>query len=108
MALSVLSFTAEISSVYLVAFSLGFEVPFHLLVVIIPLSRIANYAPTPGGSGAFEFTFASLFAVFTPLVYTEGVAVAVLYRAVTYYFGLGAGFLSVNMLPTDYRNKEEE
>ena len=103
MTLSIFSFTAEISSVYIVAFSLGFEVPFHLLVFIIPLSRIANYAPTPGGSGAFEFTFSSLFAVFTPLVYTEGVAVAVLYRTVTYYFGLGAGFISVNMLPGDNR-----
>lgn len=98
--LVILSFTAfasEVFSVYLVGVALGLGIPLILLFFIMPLSRIANYAPTPGGSGAFEFALAGMLMFFTSVNYAEGVAVALVYRAITYYLGLLAGFVSINL-----------
>ncbi|MBC5792625.1 MAG: flippase-like domain-containing protein [Nanohaloarchaea archaeon] len=94
-------FLLQVGCLYLVLVSLGIDPDFTPLYFVIVISGLANFTPTPGGSGAFEATMAFLIATFVPAVTGEAgiaVAAAVLYRLCTYWPGIIAGYISITGL----------
>lgn len=88
----------DLISIILVGYAYGLDLLNPLILLVIPLARVANYAPTPGGSGPYEVVFAGLLSYFLSVSFAEGVLVAVTYRAITYYIGLLAGYFALNSL----------
>jgi len=63
----------------------------HVLILQIIFYFILPYMPTPGGSGAAEVGFASLFSFFVPH-YLLGLFVTT-WRFIFFYFNLIIGFI---------------
>jgi len=83
---------------YLVILSLGVETAIVPLMFLLPLARIANYVPTPGGAGSYEVALSGLLIIFLGLGGYEAATATVVYRSITYYFGILAGALSITTL----------
>ena len=81
----------DILAVWMVMNSLGLEVYLIPLLFIVPLARVANYTPLPGGTGPYELALSGLLIYFYGIPAAGAVSTAVLYRAITYYFGIFAG-----------------
>ena len=63
----IISFLFEFLTANLVILGMGLSVPFWKLYFLqFFLKIIVQYAPTPGGSGVDELTYAALFALFLP------------------------------------------
>ena len=83
-------------SIALIGLSFGFNLFTPELLLIIPLARLANYFPTPGGSGPYEVALAGLLSGFIGIKLSQGVLIAVTYRVLTYYVGILIGYLAIN------------
>ena len=81
----------DILAVWMVMNSLGLKVSLIPLLFIVPLARVANYTPLPGGTGPYELALSGLLIYFYGIPAAGAVSTAVLYRTITYYFGIFAG-----------------
>lgn len=88
----------DILSVILIGQAYNINLVNPLILVIVPLARVANYLPTPGGSGPYELTFAFLLDSFLEIGLDSGILIAVTYRVLTYYVGLFLGYIALNSL----------
>ncbi|OUJ18460.1 putative flippase AglD2 [Methanonatronarchaeum thermophilum] len=80
--------------VWIVGYMLGYEVGIVAITVITYISYLTSLLPlTPGGIGTFEGTMAIFFNI-TGYTFTEGLAVALVTRLVTYWFPLLISFLA--------------
>jgi len=71
----IISFLFEFLTANLVILGMGLAIPFGKLYFLqFFVKIIVQYAPTPGGSGVDELTYAGLFALFLP---KESIALAV-------------------------------
>ena len=95
--MSILSFLGDILCFLILAISLSLEIEFGLLIILISISRLANFTPSIGGSGIYEATLTGLLATFSTLTAAEAFTISVLYRLTTTYFGTLAGFVSLNL-----------
>lgn len=86
----------DVLSIVLIGLSLGFELYSASIFLVVPLARVANYVPTPGGTGPYELALSGLLSYFFLLTFADGVLVAVIYRAITYYTGTLIGYFSFN------------
>ena len=91
----------DILSIGLIGYAFGFEILSLTLFIVVPLARVANYVPTPGGTGPYEIALSGLLAYFFPIGISEAVIVAVVYRVLTYYTGLITGFFALNSFPVE-------
>jgi len=91
----------DILAVWMVLMSLDLNVALIPLLFIVPLARIANYTPLPGGTGPYELALSGLLFYFYGVPATGAVSAAVLYRAITYYFGIFAGSAAAVSLGLD-------
>ena len=87
---------------------LGFGIynvnPLFIIALHVIITMVISIFPVPGGSGGAELTFSALFSQF--LVTGEKVILAMLiWRVITYYFGMFAGILAYN-LDADYQLKK--
>jgi len=74
--------------IYLVATALGFEVGLILPVIATYSAYLVSMLPiSPGGLGTFEGTMASIFML-ADISFTQGMAIALLARSVTFWFPL--------------------
>jgi uncharacterized protein (TIRG00374 family) len=91
-----LSFVLQVFCLFFILTALDVGVDFTPLYFIIAISGLANFAPTPGGSGAYEGTMASIISspIFLGLNFEIALAAAVLFRLTTYWPGLVIGYLS--------------
>lgn len=89
-----LSFVLQVFCLYFIMLSLGHNVDFTPLYFIIAISGLANFAPTPGGSGAYEATMAGILTFFLNIQFPIAITVAILFRLTTYWPGLIVGYLS--------------
>lgn len=89
-----LSFVLQVICLYFIMLSLGQSVDFTPLYFIIAISGLANFAPTPGGSGAYEATMAGILTFFLKINFPVAITVAILFRLTTYWPGLIVGYLS--------------
>ncbi|MFB6245686.1 MAG: YbhN family protein [Candidatus Nanohaloarchaea archaeon] len=97
-AVSHLGHLSQILCLFFVLLSFGHSPDFTPLYFIIALSGLANFSPTPGGSGTFEAAMASLISVFLPVSFATGLSVAIVFRLTTYWPGILLGYGSLNLL----------
>lgn len=93
-AIAHLSFVLQVICLYFIMLSLGQNVALTPLYFIIAVAGLANFAPTPGGSGAYEATMTGILIAFLGIDKEIAAAVAVLFRLTTYWPGLLLGYLS--------------
>lgn len=84
----------DVTGIILVGFSFGVDLFHPLILLCVPLGRLANYFPTPGGTGSYETAFTGLLVFFFGLSVAEGLSISLTYRFLTYYFGLIVGYAS--------------
>lgn len=89
-----LSFVLQVICLYFIMLSLGQNVEITPLYFIIAIAGLANFAPTPGGSGAYEATMAGILTFFLNIQFPVAITVAILFRLTTYWPGLILGYLS--------------
>ena len=68
------------------------------------MTSLANFSPTPGGSGAYEAAMATILSTLLGVPGSLAVTVGILYRFTTFWPGLIIGYLSISTLP----NMEKE
>ena len=71
---------------YFAARSLGLTLDPLLILFIVPASTLAGITPTPGGLGGVEAALVALLVALTPTTPETAAAVALLYRAASYWF----------------------
>lgn len=93
-------FVFQVFTLYLILASMGIESDFTPLYFILPLASLSNFSPTPGGSGAYEATLATILTVmplslFPEIKFATALAVGILFRLCTYWPGLIVGYISL-------------
>jgi len=88
----------DVISIIIIAQAYGGSLYSPLILLVVPLARVANYFPTPGGSGSYESAMIGLLTFFMNLEPVVAVSTVVTYRAVTYYVGLLFGYLALNSI----------
>lgn len=90
----------DIMSIVFIGFSLGLDLYSLSILFVVPLARVANFVPTPGGTGPYELALSGLLVYFFSVSLSEAVLVAVLYRILTYYTGILLGYFAINSFQT--------
>lgn len=94
-----LGFASQVVCLYFILFSFGFQAEVTTLFFIIVVSALGNFAPTPGGSGAYEGLMAGVITFFIPQVsLAVAAASAIIFRLTTFWPGLIIGYISLNSL----------
>lgn len=99
-----LAFIMQIFCLYFILLSLGFNSSFTPLYFVVIISSLANFAPTPGGSGAFEATMAAVLTVFVQVSFATAITASIIFRLTTYWPGILVGYISL----LDLENGEEK
>lgn len=73
---------------YFVALALGLPLDPLLVIFLVPASSLAGITPTPGGLGGVEAALTALVVALTPISTTGAAALAIAYRATSYWFAL--------------------
>lgn len=96
--ISHLGFVIQGGTLYLVMLSLGVEVNFAPIIFVVVIAGLANFAPTPGGSGAYEVVMARSANEIFGVPRETGAAAAILFRLTTYWPGILIGYAALNSL----------
>lgn len=91
----------DVISIVVIAEAFGGDLISPLILLIIPVARVANYFPTPGGSGSYEAMMIGLLIFYMNLSPSVAVSTVVTYRVLTYYVGLIFGYLALNSIGLD-------
>lgn len=86
---------------FLVGRALGVELPFALVLALVPLAGLATWFPLPGGLGGVEVALTAGLVVAGDLGVGTAAAVALLYRVCSYWVVVavdGAAALSLSVL----------
>ena len=68
---------------------------FEAIVTSAYVMLIGSFVPIPGGSGGLEYSFIAFYSSF--IGGSKLTAIMLLWRLVTYYFGMIVGAVSLNM-----------
>jgi uncharacterized protein (TIRG00374 family) len=83
-------------SLYFILLGLDTYLSFVGIYFTVILAGLAMFAPTPGGSGAFEAAFTGLLLFFYPSMDPSvAVAASILFRMTTYWPGILVGYISI-------------
>ncbi len=95
-----LGFAMQVVCMYFIMLSLGYTPDLSAIYFVVALSGLANFSPTPGGSGTVEGAIGGLATVFFPAVdkFAVGLTIGILFRLTTYWPGLVLGYLAFNSL----------
>ncbi|WP_372911744.1 YbhN family protein [Salinigranum sp.] len=98
--LSVAGHLAVASTLWVALAGLGFDVSVAVVLLVIPLAKLAGLAPTPGGFGSAETMLATLLLSTTTVDAPVAGAAVLLYRASAFWLpslvgGLVAGWFVV-------------
>jgi uncharacterized protein (TIRG00374 family) len=93
-----IGFLLQIFNFYFIMIALGFTPDLTPIYFIVVFSGLANFSPTPGGSGTFEAAMAGLTTVFLPVSFATGLTAGILFRLTTYWPGILLGYISLNSL----------
>lgn len=89
-----LFFVFQVFSLYLVMMSVGVDTTFAPLYFVLPVASLANFSPTPGGSGTYEAVMAGVLTAFLGVGGSVAVTIAILYRFTTFWPSLVIGYAS--------------
>ncbi|MFB6283914.1 MAG: lysylphosphatidylglycerol synthase transmembrane domain-containing protein [Halobacteria archaeon] len=97
-----LFFVFQVVSLFIILkYSLGFrESRVAVLFVVIAISNLANFTPTPGGTGAYEVGMAGLMDLLMGTNFELALSASILFRLTTFWPGLILGYLSIITLDT--------
>ncbi|MCJ7450718.1 MAG: flippase-like domain-containing protein [Candidatus Nanohaloarchaeota archaeon QJJ-9] len=87
-----------IAAVFFLLRSLGSEISFIPLILILPASMLANYLPLPGGVGGVEFALISFLVALGGVSPPVAAASVLLFRLFSYWVNLFIGGLSASTL----------
>ena len=90
-----LAFGFQVISLYFVLSSISESVGLVPLYFVIAVSSLANFSPTPGGSGTFEGAMAGVLTPLSGIGFAQALTVGILYRVSTYWSGLLIGYISI-------------
>ena len=90
-----LFFVCQVLSLYLVLLSVGIETDLTPLYFVLPSAALANFSPTPGGSGAYEVILAGILTAFIGVPASTAVTVSILYRFTTFWPSILLGYISL-------------
>ncbi|PSP76262.1 TIGR00374 family protein [Halobacteriales archaeon QS_3_64_16] len=76
---------------YFAALALSLPLDPLLVVFLVPASSLAGITPTPGGLGGVEAALVALVVALTPIAAGPTAALAIAYRATSYWFALAVG-----------------
>jgi uncharacterized protein (TIRG00374 family) len=93
-----ISFLLKMTAFYGVVLSLGIEIDLFYIMLLIPLSALANFSITPGGAGTFEAVMAGIIVLFVNIDFAIAVTAAILYRLSTYWLGIVIGYTAMSSL----------
>lgn len=93
-----LGFVAQVFSLYFLLLAIGANPRFTPLYFILALSALANFTPTPGGSGTYEAAMAGFLTLLLDLDFASAISIGILFRMTTYWPGLLIGYISLNSL----------
>lgn len=100
-----LGFVLQILNFYFIMLSLGIQPDLTPIYFIVPMSALASFSPTPGGSGTYEAAMATLITIFIPgTTFATGLTAAILFRLTTYWPGIPLGWLALNSLNGQVKN----
>jgi hypothetical protein len=85
-------------TLWLSLWTLGYQVPATIVIIVVPVSTIASIAPLPGGAGGVEAATVLLLVPTTGVSAATAGAAAIIYRVATYWLptvlgGLAAAWL---------------
>jgi len=98
-----IGFVFQLFCLYFLLLAVGVESDFTPLYFVLALSSLANFTPTPGGSGTFEAAMAGFLTFFVTIDFASALTVAIIFRLTTYWPGLLIGYLSLNTLERNGR-----
>lgn len=93
-----IGFLFQVGCLYFIMLSLGYQVDFTPIYFVVVISGLANFSPTPGGSGTFEAVMAGVATAFFPVTFAVGLIAAILFRMTTYWPGIVIGYIALNTL----------
>jgi uncharacterized protein (TIRG00374 family) len=88
----------DVTAVHSVLMGLNLNTDFLPLLFILPVARLANYVPTPGGAGPFEAALAGLLILILGLEPHQAASATIIYTGITTYFGIIVGTISIYRL----------
>jgi uncharacterized protein (TIRG00374 family) len=92
-------FVVNTTVLYCLILALGVQNPaFTSIYFVLILSELANYSPTPGGSGTFEGAMAGLITLFMSVDFATALGIAMLYRTTNFWPSILIGYISLNSL----------
>lgn len=94
-----IGFIVNTTVLYMLMLAFGIQNPaFISIFLVLIFSELANYSPTPGGSGTFEGAMAGLITLFMSVDFATALAVAMAYRTTNFWPGILLGYISLNSL----------
>jgi uncharacterized protein (TIRG00374 family) len=99
--LSHLAIGAQFAALYLVLISKGLEPSLTAIFFTVIISGFSIWAPTPGGSGAYEATFSTVLMLFYSISLDIALTVAILFRISTFWSGIVIGYPAILSLGSD-------
>ena len=99
--ISHLAVMGHIGATYFGLMAVGLEPALHTVFLIVSLSSIFTFSPTPGSAGTIEAGLVILILAFYPTSIATATSVAIIYRVATYLPGVIFGYLSFVSLNKD-------
>lgn len=93
-----IAYLFKILAFFVITLALGMNMSFFHALLVIPLVSIANFSPTPGGTGAVEAALAGLIVLVVNVNLSAAVLATLLYRVATYWLGVVVGYISMATL----------
>lgn len=100
----------QLLAYYIIPYFILLALNIHGVNLIMAMSlhtlifMIISLFPIPGGTGGAEYSFAVLFTTFTSS-HSKLVLAMLLWRVLTYYFGMFAGMFALMIKPDKVKNK---
>jgi uncharacterized protein (TIRG00374 family) len=99
--ISHLAVMGHIGATYFGLMAVGASPELHTVFLIVSLSSIFTFSPTPGSAGTIEAGLVILLLAFYPISIATATSVAIIYRVATYLPGVIFGYMSFVSLNRD-------
>lgn len=99
------NFIFQCAVLYFILLSLSLTPEATAIYFTVLLTGLADFSPTPGGTGAFEAAFAGVLLLFYPVGFATALTAAILFRLSGYWPGLIVGYVAFVKLNIPEREK---
>jgi uncharacterized protein (TIRG00374 family) len=96
--ISHVGFLVQVFCLFFILLSLGYNMDLAPLYFVITLAGLANFSPTPGGSGTYEAAMAGLLTLFSSVPFASALIAAIIFRLTTYWPGIILGYFFLNRI----------